>query len=346
MIRNNLNYHLTNLDSFNELSIDIDKKNITKEKYIYNIYNNNIYEPFHNFWFLINYCKFIKYYDKNNIVCFALNEKNEEHKKILNTLENIANYVKNIFEEVFKNEIFTVIFLDKKEYNYPSILQFYKNDETNITNEKGNIISFENVKNNNLINYSVLFELNYITVKQNKIYLNLKTLTIQCLETKINNFLSLNNNNINNNYISSPQHNNTIINEEHKIKLFESIKQKTNDLTENKTIFKIDTNLLMQKKESLKKIQIDNSKDETKIHPGVAYLEQKKLLKNLSPNNEEELLINSPTLTNEEELLNKSINEDELLIIKTPSKEKKNKEKKNKDKKDKKDKKKKDKKKE
>ena len=47
----NLQYHLTNTDIFDGKNIDIDK--ICIEKSIYNIYNNLINEPFHNFWFLI-----------------------------------------------------------------------------------------------------------------------------------------------------------------------------------------------------------------------------------------------------------------------------------------------------
>ena len=42
------------------------------------------------------------------------------------------------------------------------------------------------------------------------------------METKIKNYLSLNNNN-NNNYISPQHNNNTTIINEHKIKLFEAI---------------------------------------------------------------------------------------------------------------------------
>ena len=152
MDENDLEYHLTDIDNFNKDYIDINKDSITKDKTINNIYNNQIDEPFHNFWFLINHCKFIKEYNDFNTLYFALNNKNKEHKKILDYLKKILEYIKENYKIKFKTEKFTYKLLKEKDYNYPIVLSFNKNDNSNITNNDGDEIDFFDIKNNNLIN--------------------------------------------------------------------------------------------------------------------------------------------------------------------------------------------------
>lgn len=270
MDEDDLEYHLTDIDNFNKDYIDINRDSITKDKTINNIYNNQIDEPFHNFWFLINHCKFIKGYNDFNTLYFALNIKNKEHKTILDYLKKILEYIKENYEIKFKNEKFTYKLLREKDYNYPIVLSFNKNDNSNITNNDGDEINFMDLKNNNLINYSILFETNYFYVKDNTIYLNLNIITLQSKETNKKKFGNLN---------IIPK---TIQN----IKS-QTISYKTNNikppetLSEKKSIFQIDSNILMQKIGNLKKSQNEETiKDnEEKSNPGDAYLEQKKLLK-------------------------------------------------------------------
>jgi len=99
----NLQSHLT-IEEFDNKYIDIDR--ITKEKTIYNIYNNSIKEPYHNFWFLADHCKFLKTYEnKKNIysLVFSFNSKYEKHKNILSTITKILEHVKNICKSKYVN---------------------------------------------------------------------------------------------------------------------------------------------------------------------------------------------------------------------------------------------------
>ena len=158
----------------------------------------------------------------------------------------------------------------EKDYNYPIVLSFNKNDNSNITNNNGDEIDFSDIKNNNLINYSILFEINYFYVKENTIYLNLNIITLQSKETDKKKFGNLN---------ITPK---SIQNINPQI-----ISYKTNNikppetLSDKKSIFQIDSNILMQKIGNLKKSQNEEiiKNTENKPNPGDAYLEQKKLLK-------------------------------------------------------------------
>jgi len=275
MDENDLEYHLTDIDNFNKDYIDINKDSITKDKTINNIYNNQIDEPFHNFWFLINHCKFIKEYNDFNTLYFALNNKNKEHKKILDYLKKILEYIKENYKIKFKTEKFTYKLLKEKDYNYPIVLSFNKNDNSNITNNDGDEIDFFDIKNNNLINYSILFETNYFYVKDNTIYLNLSIITLQSKETDKKKFGNLN---IKKKIIPNikPQ---IISYKNDNIKPPET-------LSDKKSIFQIDSNILMKKIGNLKKSQNDETKKEIeeKSNPGDSYLEQKKLLKTFTVN--------------------------------------------------------------
>jgi len=270
MDENDLEYHLTDINNFNKDNIDINKDSITYDKTINNIYNNQIDEPFHNFWFLINHCKFIKEYNDFNTLYFALNNKNKEHKKILDFLKKILEYIKENYEIKFKTEKFTYKLLKEKDYNYPIVLSFNKNDNSNITNNDGDEINFIDIKNNNLINYSILFETNYFYVKDNTIYLNLNIITLQSKETDKKKFGNLN---IKNKII--PNIKSQIISYKN-----DNIKP-PETLSDKKSIFQIDSNILMQKIGNLKKSQSEETKKEIeeKTNPGNSYLEQKKLLK-------------------------------------------------------------------
>ena len=275
MDENDLEYHLTDIDNFNKDYIDINKDSITKDKTINNIYNNQIDEPFHNFWFLINHCKFIKEYNDFNTLYFALNNKNKEHKKILDYLKKILEYIKENYKIKFKTEKFTYKLLKEKDYNYPIVLSFNKNDNSNITNNDGDEIDFFDIKNNNLINYSILFETNYFYVKDNTIYLNLSIITLQSKETDKKKFGNLN---IKKKIIPNikPQ---IISYKNDNIKPPET-------LSDKKSIFQIDSYILMKKIGNLKKSQNDETKKEIeeKSNPGDSYLEQKKLLKTFTVN--------------------------------------------------------------
>lgn len=324
-----LYYHLTDINKFDINNIDVNQDNLNKNKTIYNIYNNTISEPLHNFWFLLNYCKFIKNYDDKKLY-FALNNKYMEHIKILDYLKNILIYIQQICEKKFQDEKFVFKNSNEKHFNYPSMICFTINDETNFTNGNGDIITLKDIKNDNSINYSILFEINYFFIKDNVITLNLNIITLQQKNVDKKKFLFLNENNF---YQKKTIHNN----ENHFL-----IETKNNSSTEieskneKKTFFQIDSNILMQKIGNLKKHNENNMKENKKSNPGDAYLEQKKKLKNLSPTNfENDEKINEIIPLDNQESQNNNENDKEE---KKEKKEKKNKKEK-KDKKEKKEKK-------
>ena len=59
---NDYREYLTDVDNFDITYIDYEKMTT---KTIYNLYNNNVKMPLHNFWFIFTNCKFINIQDNN-----------------------------------------------------------------------------------------------------------------------------------------------------------------------------------------------------------------------------------------------------------------------------------------
>ena len=52
---------ITNINNYNKTQLDYE--NISETKSYYSIYNNQITQPFHNFWFVLSNCKFKNEYN-------------------------------------------------------------------------------------------------------------------------------------------------------------------------------------------------------------------------------------------------------------------------------------------
>jgi hypothetical protein len=166
----NLQYHLTNVNSFDNKNIDIE--NITIEKTIYSIYNNSISEPFHNFWFLVDNCKFFKsYINKNNSysLVFVLNNKYEKHKKVLIYIKQLLEHIKLSCEK--KYEIINYNLPWTENENYPISIYFQYNTDSLFINYENNNMDINTLELNNNNNFTLLFEIKYFIINNNKIKL-------------------------------------------------------------------------------------------------------------------------------------------------------------------------------
>ena len=270
----NLQYHLTNTDIFDGKNIDIDK--ICIEKSIYNIYNNLINEPFHNFWFLVDNCKFLKHYNnKNNShsLVFVLNNKYEKHKKILLYIKNLLNYIKTICLEKYKDIDYILPWIENE--NFPISICIQHDLDSLFINYENNDMDINTLSFNNNNNYTILFEIRYFTIKNNKIKLILFSKLIQ-LEKQFDLKKSLI-------ALLSPIKKSTIVETCDLIEKFNPINKikKEDSITLNKSSIQISPNMLLEKLNQLKNKSLikKNEEDNKILKVDDLYLEEKNQLK-------------------------------------------------------------------
>ena len=275
----NLHYHLSNINIFDSKNIDIDKINL--EKTIYNIYNNSINEPFHNFWFLLDNCKFLKSYDnKNNSysLVFALNGKYEKHNKLLLYIKQLLNYIKNTCSEKYKDIEYILPWIEND--NFPISMCYQYDTESLFINYEINNMDINTLTFNNNNTYTVLFEIKYFTVNNNKIKLIFFIKLIQ-LEKQFD---------LKNSLITllTPIKKSTIIetvNTVNMVEKFDPINKikKEDNIVLNKAVIKISPNMLLEKLNQLKnKSSIKTNEiceEDNKNLKVDFYMEEKSLLK-------------------------------------------------------------------
>ena len=129
-----MNNYITITDSFNSDIIDNDI--IVPNKSYFNIYNNSIEEPFHKFWFYVDNCKLTNIYNEHNIYRFAINNKNEKNKKLLDYLKKLFEHIQSLFSKIYNNITFEFPW---KEYDkYPFLMNFFSSSNTLFIDSKQN----------------------------------------------------------------------------------------------------------------------------------------------------------------------------------------------------------------
>ena len=161
-----MNNHIITIDKFNHEIIDHDI--IVKDKTFFNIYNNSIDEPFHKFWFLIENAKLTNIYNENTVLRFALNNKSEKNKKLLDYLNELFEYLKKLFINIYPEIIIETPW--KENENYPYLIYFNTNNNTICLDTKQNNKDIKDINKDQI--YSILFELSYIQIA--KIIINNK----------------------------------------------------------------------------------------------------------------------------------------------------------------------------
>jgi hypothetical protein len=153
-----MNSHISITDTFKSEIVDHDI--IVSNKSYFNIYNNSLDEPFHKFWFYIENAKLINLYNENSIFRFALNNKNEKNKKMIEYLKKLFEYLQTLFQRSYPN---ISVDIPWKEYeNYPYLMNFFINNNTFYLDSKQNSKDIKEITKDQ--NCSVLFELTYIQV--------------------------------------------------------------------------------------------------------------------------------------------------------------------------------------
>lgn len=153
-----MNSHITITDVFKSDIVDHDI--IVSNKSYFNIYNNSLDEPFHKFWFYIENAKLMNMYNENSIFRFALNNKNEKIKKLIDYLKKLFEYLQILFNRTYPDISFEIPW---KEYDkYPYLMNFFVNDNTICLDSNQNSKNHIDIIKD--ITCSVLFELTYIQV--------------------------------------------------------------------------------------------------------------------------------------------------------------------------------------
>lgn len=279
----NLRTHLTNTDKFDIKHIDIE--NITNKKNIYGIYNNTIKEPYHNFWFLADNCKFLKIYEnKNNShsLVFSLNTKYEQHRNILSVINNILEHIKNTCIPIYEKINYTLPWNNNE--NFPASLYFRYNNESLYLNNNNDDLDINSITFNNNNNYTILFEIKYFVINENKIKLEFFAKLIKLeknFELK-NSFLNL-----------SKKIKTIVIEDEIKTPYRTNINSNKTDNTEiAKPIFPINNNMLLETLNKLNKtkniLDIDNNNNNNSNNNGTNYLENKIQLKKTITNKDKD----------------------------------------------------------
>lgn len=284
-----MNNHIAQIDKFNSDTIDHDI--IVPNKTYFNIYNNSLDEPFHKFWFFIENAKLINIYDEHTVFRFALNNKSDKNKKLIEYLKNLFNHIKKLFLKIYPE---IVVNIPWKEYeNYPYLINFGASNNTICIDPSQNSKNIKEINKDQT--YSILFELTYIQVstiisegKTNyslKFKFNLIMIQEKLLDMKtslLENINQINNPKPQTNYVAMQQHSNALTSvlgelTETGIK---SLKNVSSVPTKQPMMrFALNANDLLNKKNALNKIgarEIKEIDDEKNIPQ---YLEQKNKLK-------------------------------------------------------------------
>ena len=300
-----LQYHLTDINIFDVKNMDIEKIKI--DKTIYNLYNNSIKEPLHNFWFLVDNCKFLKYYENNNntySLVFIFNNKYEKHNKLLLYLKQILDYIKNMCSSEYNDIEYILPWMENE--NFPVSIYFQFNNESLFLNHENNDLDIKTFEFNNNNNFTLLFEIKYFTIKDKKIKLLLFAKLIQ-LEKKFDLKKSLL-------CLLNPAK--QII--EHNTEIIEPYKPINkiikDDNTPIKNIFKISPDMLLGRLNKLNKFsqKKENNEENKIIQTETQYIEEKNQLKKTITNQDKDAYI----IMKNNYLEEKGINPEETKIKK------------------------------
>ena len=275
--------HITLTDTFKSDIVDHDI--IVPTKSYFNIYNNSLDEPFHKFWFYIENAKLMNIYNENSIFRFALNNKNEKNKKLIDYLKKLFEYIRSLFVRTYPDITFDIPW---KEYdNYPYLMNFFANNNTICMDSNQSNKNFTEITKDQ--NCSILFELTYIQIMKiiidNKTSYSLKfkftLIMVQEKAIDIKNILLENINQLNNpkpKQIFTPISNN--FNNNPMTSVLSELTQKEKPKTQGMPAVRmsLDPSVLLNKMKSLNKIDIKEK--ETKEDKDIPkYLEQKSKLK-------------------------------------------------------------------
>jgi len=278
---------LTNINAFNTEWIDYENYST---KTIYNIYNNNVKIPCHNFWFIFTNCKFINIQENKNskkLLRFSINGKYGENKKAVDCILTICDFVKNVVNQP-----------DNIEMNYekpwfsidnmPQTMCFnYLDEDLIIYSDKNIDMTIKNIEDSKKNNtYTLLTELAYYRIQNNTIIFafNLKMIQMEKIFNLKNCSLLKYNN------ITTPQHEHIkteIISNENMTIRNENVSHQTN----LKPSLSLNLNDLINRKSQLRKTVIVPEELQPKKTAGETFLEQKELLKKVNIEEKQELKI-------------------------------------------------------
>lgn len=168
--------YITNIDEYNNETVEFEA---LTEKTIYNIYNNNVKFPSHNFWFMLNYVKFIKIDDmKNNkkSIKISFNDKFKDNKKTVDCIYSICQFVES---ECKKNN--DQLIMEHPWNMKPILFNLHINELTilsNYNNEKIDIDYLEKTKKSKNT-FTILFELIYYRIVDNVIKFSFQLIKLQ-----------------------------------------------------------------------------------------------------------------------------------------------------------------------
>lgn len=300
----NYNDYITDLDKFTTDNIDYEQ--YKGDKVYYNIYNNSIKEPLHNFWFLIRNVKIIS--TNNKYIRIALNIKNNDHNKVINIIKNIINFLREKYEHD------DILYPWIESDNYPTLMNIFYEENTVIQNENNEKISRESITELKNSSFSTIIELLYCKNKDNKLSF-VFTIKLLQIDLKINlSLCNLNKQQIQQKHISLP------------------ILQEQPKQTINNAPAKLMLNIgdILAKRNQLRKIEsIDDDKEKIKT-AGETFLEQKELLKKTTVNPRKslsEIIYSDEKINEEEPVIIDSITDEEKEKKKKKKKDKKKKKK-------------------
>jgi hypothetical protein len=331
-----MNNRITYIDKFDSGIVDHDI--IVPNKYYFNVYNNSLDEPFHKFWFFIENAKLTNIYNENSIFRFALNNKSEKNKILIDYLKKLFSHIKSLFEKMYPEIEVEIPW--KENVNYPYLINFFANNSTICLDSEKNTKNIVEINKEQIC--SILFELTYIQIikivsgdnishslkfKFSLIMIQEKTFDIRaCLLDNINqinnpkpnygqgyhNPIPNPNSNPNLNLNPPPIHNSLMVGVlgelKSDLKPLKSI-QTSSHLPAQKLL--LDPSILLNKKNALNKIEVKEkeNKDSEEGKNIPEYLEQKNKLKKVETDErtlipilkkeyEDLALVNNPKIVN------------------------------------------------
>jgi hypothetical protein len=308
-MNNEYNDYLVNLDEFTNDTIELEP---LTEKTIYNIYNNNVKFPSHNFWFILDHVKFINITDnKNNkkSIKISFNDKFKDNKKTVDCIYAICKHVENEYKKT-NNKL-----LIEYPWNVkPILFNLYLSESPILTNYKNELITVDYLETTKKTKntFKILFELIYYRIVDNVIKFSFNLIKLQEHENINIRMQSLFINE--HKHESEHRYNSKSIITPHDL-INKELKKTSEIKAEIKTDIKqivpvLNLNDIVNGKDRLKKTP---KKEIEPIHnPGDDYLKQKELLKSVQ-------IIEEPT-TNEKKPKKNKKNKDKEKTKKTKKK--------------------------
>lgn len=166
----------------------LDHETISKSKSYYKIYNNNILEPLHKFWFSVPNIKYSNNYSDFSTIRFLMNYKNETISNLINYIKDIGTHLIEKFSPYYEN--ISIDYPWKEFEQYPYIFSFFTNNTTLFVDNDGNELDYNTLSMETT--YSIIFEISTIriipikldNVESNIIKMNLVLILIKQDEKK------------------------------------------------------------------------------------------------------------------------------------------------------------------